>query len=264
MQELTFIRGLGHVAMQYGVEEAIFLDTIVFWARENKSRGENFRAGRWWTYNSIKGLMEIFPWWTGKQLRRIAAACVDKGALLTGNFNREGRDRTIWYSPSDALLALYGERWGADEAAIELQNAICPNGQMQMPKRENAFAQMGEPLPCSNYHDIITPLTPQEPEPEDANPQADPFSEFWAAYPLHKNKPRALKAWRKVNPGPGLFAQIMAALEVHKRSMRWVKDDGAYIPYPATWLNGCGWEDDPGPLCRASPERPAQEAYGWQ
>jgi len=29
-----------------------------------------------------------------------------------------------------------------------------------------------------------------------------------------------------------------------KKSPEWTKDNGKYIPYPATWLNAKGWEDE--------------------
>lgn len=38
---------------------------------------------------------------------------------------------------------------------------------------------------------------------------------------------------------------MAAALERDKRSRDWQRDDGAYIPYPASWLNGRRWEDEP-------------------
>ena len=156
MNPLTFVRGVGSVAIKYGVEEAILLDTIVFWARENKSRGENFKDGRWWTYNSIKGLAEIFPWWSQKQLRRILNSCIEQKALLVGNYNREKRDRTIWYSPSNDLLLIYGEDWTG--------KCICPNGQMEMPERADGDAQTGTPLPCLNpcSNSMNTPHSPPE------------------------------------------------------------------------------------------------------
>ncbi|MBQ2997280.1 MAG: hypothetical protein IJE22_08645 [Oscillibacter sp.] len=142
MAALTFVHGIGSVAMEYGLEESIFLDTIIYWAKENKSRRENFRDGRWWTYNSVRGFAEMFPWWSEKQIRRIANSCVEQGALVTANYNKDGRDRTIWYSPNDPLLALYGEDWS--------ENSICPNGQMHLTEQADSFAQTGEPLPCNN------------------------------------------------------------------------------------------------------------------
>jgi hypothetical protein len=32
------------------------------------------------------------------------------------------------------------------------------------------------------------------------------------------------------------------------RSEDWTKEGGQYIPYPATWLNAKGWEDEYSPM----------------
>ena len=152
MTPLTFVSGIGPVALRYGLEESIFLHTIVFWVRENRSNGQNFKDDRWWTYNSVQGMTEIFPWWSAKQIRRIITSCIEQGALLIGDYNKDGRDRTTWYTPSDELWALYGED--------DLGKCILPNGQMHFTKRADAVAQKGEPLPCNN-HVRNTPLPPK-------------------------------------------------------------------------------------------------------
>ena len=122
MRALDRISGYAHVARRYGLEEAIFLDSLMFWYRENRANGRNFRDGRWWTYNSVSAFEELFPWWSGKQIRRIVNSCRDKGAILVGNYNSDRRDRTVWYTPSDELLALYG--------LSQTGFCICPFGQM--------------------------------------------------------------------------------------------------------------------------------------
>lgn len=243
MTPLTFVRGIGSVAVRYGLEEAIFLDSIVFWTRENKSKGANYQDGRWWTYNSIQGLKEMFPWWSGKQLRRIVNSCKDQGALLVANYNKEGRDRTAWYSPSDDLLALYGEAW-------ESADPICPNGQMHLPKRADPFAQMGTPLPCNN-HVYNTPLPPkggkrgrQRKEPRDApdwNPER--FKGLWEFYPKkgRKDKQAAMDAWDKLKPDDHLIDVIAKSLFKLKLSDEWSRGIG--IPYVATFLNNSRWRD---------------------
>ena len=133
---LTQINGYAHVAERYGFEEAVFLDSIVFWYRANRANDRNFRDGRWWTYNSIKAFEEIFPWWSAKQIRRIANSCRDQGAIIAGEYNEDRRVRSLWYTPGDELLALYG--------IAETGKCICPNGQMQMPDQANASAQTGK------------------------------------------------------------------------------------------------------------------------
>jgi hypothetical protein len=70
------------------------------------------------------------------------------------------------------------------------------------------------------------------------------FDSFWEAYPNKKAKPVALKAWKKLNPDAELITIIMFAIYKHKTSEQWLKDDGKYIPHPATWLNQRRWEDE--------------------
>ena len=70
------------------------------------------------------------------------------------------------------------------------------------------------------------------------------FDEFWERYPKKRSKGRAERAWVKIKPDEQLFAAIMDGLERAKTSVEWLKDDGQYIPYPSSWLNAKGWEDE--------------------
>jgi hypothetical protein len=38
--------------------------------------------------------------------------------------------------------------------------------------------------------------------------------------------------------------KILAGLEKAKQSRQWMKDGGAFIPHPTTWLNGERWNDE--------------------
>lgn len=73
---------------------------------------------------------------------------------------------------------------------------------------------------------------------------AKSFETFYKAYPKHKSRGTAEKAWRTLKPTDELLAKIMKALETAKKSSDWTKDNGQYIPYPATWLRAKGWEDE--------------------
>lgn len=70
------------------------------------------------------------------------------------------------------------------------------------------------------------------------------FEEFWKAYPNKKSKGRAESAWKKIKPNEQLRVEILQGLEQAKTSVDWKKDNGQFIPHPATWLNARGWEDD--------------------
>lgn len=70
------------------------------------------------------------------------------------------------------------------------------------------------------------------------------FDIFWKAYPRKKSKGDAEKAWKAIRPTKDLLSTILAAIDRAKASADWTKDGGKYIPYPATWLNAKGWDDE--------------------
>jgi hypothetical protein len=81
------------------------------------------------------------------------------------------------------------------------------------------------------------------------------FDSFWAAYPKKRSKGQAERAWMKICPDEALFKEIMSGLEKAKISHDWVKDGGQFIPYPATWLNAKGWEDEHVPASKDEPRK---------
>ena len=132
-------------------------------------------------------------------------------------------------------------------------------------------AEAPSDAPCPNLPDTVDPCTvepctvnsPQQNKdkqnkdkqtplsPKGGRRRAEPdwglFEAFWAAYPRKTHKDRARRAWRKLSPTPELCQTMAAALERDKHSRQWTKDNGEYIPYPASWLNAKPWEDDPPP-----------------
>ena len=84
-------------------------------------------------------------------------------------------------------------------------------------------------------------------EPSKAASPADRrFADFWSAYPSKVGKDAARKAFDKRKPDDELLTQMLAALGLQKRSDKWLKDGGQYIPNPATWLNQGRWMDEVG------------------
>jgi len=75
-------------------------------------------------------------------------------------------------------------------------------------------------------------------------PKGTEFDLFWGAYPRKTGKGAARAAWdKKVSNGDA--EKIMAALAWQVSSDDWTRDEGQYIPHPATYLNQCRWEDEP-------------------
>lgn len=73
---------------------------------------------------------------------------------------------------------------------------------------------------------------------------SDLFNQFWNAYPKHIAKQSAVKAFEKLKPDEKLLEAMLKAIARQKESKQWEKDGGAFIPYPATWLNQRRWEDE--------------------
>jgi len=76
-------------------------------------------------------------------------------------------------------------------------------------------------------------------------PTGDPlFDEFWAAYPKKVAKPKAIRAFARLHMTRELLDIILADIRCKQRTERWKKQDGLYIPYPASYLNDRRWEDE--------------------
>jgi hypothetical protein len=71
------------------------------------------------------------------------------------------------------------------------------------------------------------------------------FQAFWRVYPRREAKQDALKAWGRLNPSAALVTEILDALAWQTQRDDWTKDDGRYVPLPASWLRGQRWEDEP-------------------
>lgn len=78
------------------------------------------------------------------------------------------------------------------------------------------------------------------------------FLTFWETYPRKKSRVDATKAWRQVKPINGTVELIVADITRRLQTGEWstAKDRLAYIPYPATYLRGRQWQDEPEDLSR--------------
>ena len=70
------------------------------------------------------------------------------------------------------------------------------------------------------------------------------FETFYKAYPRKVGKSNVEKWFSKNKPNDELFELMIKKLESFKKTPDWLKDNGQFIPYPATWLNQKRWEDE--------------------
>jgi hypothetical protein len=73
---------------------------------------------------------------------------------------------------------------------------------------------------------------------------SDSFEEFWKLYPKKIGKGAAYKLWKRINPSNPLLEKIVNAVKAQCKSAQWQKENGQFIPNPATWLNQERWNDE--------------------
>jgi len=82
------------------------------------------------------------------------------------------------------------------------------------------------------------------------------FLEFYMAYPVHKSKDAAWKAWQKRNGDMPSLPNIIKAIDAQKAEKKYLSDNGKFCPewkHPSTWLNQGCWADEV--------EKPKQEEW---
>ncbi len=70
------------------------------------------------------------------------------------------------------------------------------------------------------------------------------FTKFWDAYPRKVSKGNAEKWFTKNKPSEELVNTMVEKISLLKNTEQWKNNNGQYIPYPTTWLNAKGWEDE--------------------
>jgi len=107
-----------------------------------------------------------------------------------------------------------------------------------------------------------TPPTPStvpvatNPPPPPSAPLAG-FEEFWNLYPRKQAKQSAINAWKRValQDHPKIMANVSMRM---RQDPQWIKDGGAFIPHPASYLNRQRWNDEMLPASGA-PKAPPNE-----
>lgn len=70
------------------------------------------------------------------------------------------------------------------------------------------------------------------------------FYAFWNAYPKKRDKGRVEKWFTQHKPTKETVELMIKQIERLKDTKSWKENNGQYIPYPSTWLNAKGWEDE--------------------
>lgn len=93
------------LARALGLNEALVLQQINYWIKINKKSGKNYHDEKYWKYNSIRAWQEKdFDYMSVDTVKRTFAKLEKAGYLLIGNYNKDPRDKTKWYTINDEKL----------------------------------------------------------------------------------------------------------------------------------------------------------------
>jgi hypothetical protein len=77
------------------------------------------------------------------------------------------------------------------------------------------------------------------------------FDEVFAEYPVKANRAKAMRRWMRIAPTEADRAAMLRAIAAQRKTAKWRKEGGRYVPEFATWLRNQGWTDDAGPVVLA-------------
>ncbi len=282
------------LARVFGLNAAVFLQQVHYWAEEKRRNPERYRDsfvnGHTWVYNTIDEWLEQMPFLGSKAtFKRMLSELQEKGVLVIERHNKAGFDKTSWYRLNYLRLKQITQSVSHAEAQNEPSiSSKCTHAEAQN-EPTNTRDYTETTTKTTKEEELKTPHTPQgglsaeqkffadsvevsKPEspipkqpalkdlpkssarseqphsPFNPLPKHDPngFAWFWQQYPRRVARAQAIKAWDKLKPDEATKAQILHDLARRKQSdQQWLKDGGAFIPHPTTYLNQGRWTDEP-------------------
>ena len=217
---------------EYGIHEAIMLNDVAFWEKQNRLNGRNFYNGRYWTYNTFKAFVGLYPYFSERTIKRAIQHLIEADFILVGNFDNDRFRHTNYYTLTDR----------AKEYFSECPNRECQNGTIgsaKMTPSYNNISNIENSNTVINNTDITlgTSLVSDE-----TKRKKELFAQFWEAYPKCSrkvDKKGCEIAFLKIKNLEQIFPDIMVSLEVWKK--QWSKDDYQYTPMTKKWITHEYW-----------------------
>lgn len=211
---------LPQLAVEVGLNEAVFIQQLHYWVN---SKNAKVIDGEKWVYNTYDDWQKQFPFWSTRTLRRIITNCENMGLIKSGNFNKKQFDKTKWYTINYSAIDDFDRRCAQNE------QTMCPEW--------TDGAVQNEQTNTIDYPEITSEI-------KKLNKKESFFDLFWQAYPKKVSKGQAVKTFNKVVKDEKTLNLILKDLERRKGHKDWLKENGQFIPYPSTYLNNTGWEDE--------------------
>lgn len=161
------------LARELGLNEALILQQIHYWIEINKKTGKNFYEGRYWTYNSIRSWSENdFDYMSFDTVKRTFTKLEKQGYLITGNFNKDPRDKTKWYTIDEEKLEILYKQIKENKKREEIESLknnkqdmdnlkeieVLPNALVQNALMEKGKIHQCKSANCTNADEQNDPM----------------------------------------------------------------------------------------------------------
>lgn len=220
---------------------------VVYCDWENTFR----KIGKYEAGDLIQGIFEYMRTGEIPQFESFAVEAVF--SLLVETFKR---DRDKYYKMCERNAINGAKKWQNSDENNNAKNATGKNGKKQNAKyadndnvndneNENVNENENENVNENDKYNISISSSSEMRGEVSSDCYSEEFLEFWKAYPKKIGKGAAYKVFNKLKLTQKDKGDILTALNWQKKSEQWVKDNGQFIPYPATYLNQRRWEDEP-------------------
>lgn len=206
------------IAKEVGVNAAVLFQNILFWVYKNAANNKHKHGDFYWTYNSRQAFSKMFPYFTERQIAHALQKLESAGFIITGQFNKAGFDKTLWYTVdvSNPLI-------------IDILQ-IC---NMDLTKMSDGSDKNVRPIP-----DINTDIKPYI-----INNTL--FDELWKTYPHHKNRStrkKAIDQFKKQRIED--HERIITSAAEYRRAIEEGREEGQFAPALERWIKDGKWEYD--------------------
>lgn len=140
-----------------GLNEAIILQQVKYWIEIHRERGINFYEGRHWVYNRLEDWGKKFPFLSRATIWRAIKNLRENGILMTGYFNHDPGDRTLWYTIDYEKLDSYCEdqRKSIVKSAQGIPVHPCDQNDQMVPCDQNEHMDVIKMSTCLNTETIL-------------------------------------------------------------------------------------------------------------
>ena len=263
------------IAVELGVTAAIILENIGYWVKQNEANENNYHNGHYWTYNSRKAYMELFPYMGERQLNDAFKKLIEGEYIISDNFNQSKLDRTLWYTLTKKGKAALHYDVKQDNIMSDSIPTKCNNGESQNEIMEHC--KIAEAIPyintdINNNINTDNKQTPQAAMPDKSGEIVtatdtlnatlkgsiasidtsiasikEEFEQLWAIYPNKQGKQHAYRAYeraRKRKQKPVTYEQVKAGIEQYCEYIAAKGISKQYIKHGSTWFSGAEWESE--------------------